>query len=614
MADEITPLRTKYAEVLEASDWEVYDKQPTNYTSLNGDAELWRSLRELAPDYISDITDLLNLITDIKNTVECSYVDDPEAGSETFAGRWRQAYIRRIAQGDVTKLVQVLRKGFAESIDWTEARMVEGKDLRTSGAEAEGYRTVRWVGLDPTKVHTMALSLSAVSYEDAVVNGETLSGVWHNISVSPSIADDGSGVVTIQLAKPEFTLTAFQNYQATNAKDITYYFQVPKDLAQAIIDGAKAAGASATASYGKASGLVDIVVAVKGTTKAEKKDKVTAWNFKYKEYTSYYFGLTKAEADVIVLATPAQYNTWDLRKVHNSDGTWDVIVVQRTFIPQAATSTEESKTRKSVELTDTGSTTTFPYSETEIQKWLDLGYIVRVRAVPNESGGWETHASYTQLKNVETTDSQEDAFKKVVSTKNLQNSGVESLPASQTAGSIVSVRNDPTEAGYNTEKRTATSTKQDIASYITGAGDDYSETTEVHKNADSIPAIVASGSNANIPANSTARIRGDINEFKKYDYEKVVRTAKAPSSGSTVTWVTRGETFYVVRLMNSTTGFVNSWWTVHENIRHTITYYATAALAASAMSTNGYHGSYISKAGPFLWMLHKVTKEANTAY
>jgi len=251
MADYISTQRAKFAEILDGRDWEVFDKQPTAYVSLTKDAELWRSLPELSPDFISEFTDLLNVITDIKNTVECHCVDDPMAGGEIFEGRWRQAFIRRIAQGDVTKLVQVLRKGYSSEIAWDEARLVEGKDLQ----ESEGYRTVRWVNLDPSKTQTMALSLSATSFTDKVINGETLSGEWHNIFVSPSVADDGSGVITMQLAQPEFTLTAYQNALTPKARDVTYYFQVPKDLAQAIIDEAKVAGSSATANYGNASGL-----------------------------------------------------------------------------------------------------------------------------------------------------------------------------------------------------------------------------------------------------------------------------------------------------------------------------------------------------------------------
>lgn len=204
MADYISTQRAKFAEVLDGRDWDVFDKQPTVYVSLTGDAELWRSLPELSPDFISEFTDLLNLITDIKNTVKCRYVDDPEAGGEVFEGRWRQAFIRRIAQGEVTKLVQVLRRGWATALIDAEARLISGDNVPL---QPERILQRQYVNLDFTQLGVMIDGIEATKYiENPTIEGEMYGSVevpvkWRILSSKPSRADDGSGIITQTLAK-----------------------------------------------------------------------------------------------------------------------------------------------------------------------------------------------------------------------------------------------------------------------------------------------------------------------------------------------------------------------------------------------------------------------------
>ena len=151
--------QVKFNEALAEKDARVFDRTETVYASLVGDAELWRHWPELSPKDIPLACEYLNLVTSVKNKTACQYVDEPMAGDDVFPGRWRQAYVRRIQQGDVVKLVQVLRRGFAEEIKWDEARLVEGRDLR----ESEHYRTLRWQNLSPKKVHQLAISLNESS-------------------------------------------------------------------------------------------------------------------------------------------------------------------------------------------------------------------------------------------------------------------------------------------------------------------------------------------------------------------------------------------------------------------------------------------------------------------
>ena len=332
-ASVLARYRTKFGECLAENDARVFDRSETGYVSLTGDAELWRHWPDLSPDYIPDACEYLNIVTSVKNLTPQKYVDDPTASGEVFRGRWRQAYLRRIEQGDVIKLVQVLRKGYAFEISWDEARLVEGRDL----LESEHYRTIRWVNIAREKVHSLAAALNDSTYPDPVVGGETLTGTWHNIYVVPSIADDGSGIITMLLAEPEFTLTAYQAHLSPRSVGITYLWQVPKDLAQDVLDTYKAFGRSASASYPNAAGLVDIVIYGKDEEYTSKLNVITSWNCSHKEYTDYYWGLTEDDADSIVLTKPPVGWTYEARKSMGGDGYFDVIIVKRNTLPRSYT-------------------------------------------------------------------------------------------------------------------------------------------------------------------------------------------------------------------------------------------------------------------------------------
>jgi hypothetical protein len=75
--NELTKLRTQFSEMLSENDAELFDQSQATYVSLLGDAELPRVWPELSPDRIPLAIDLLNLVTSLKNTVPCKYVDDP---------------------------------------------------------------------------------------------------------------------------------------------------------------------------------------------------------------------------------------------------------------------------------------------------------------------------------------------------------------------------------------------------------------------------------------------------------------------------------------------------------------------------------------------------------
>ena len=328
-----------------------------------------------------------------KNSKPSSTVTNPTTTEgEEYDGLWRHVSEGfNVAPNKREYLMRVLRKGYATVISWTEARLVEGKDLQ----ETENYRTIRWLNCDAAKVNTMAASLSAASFADPVVKSEKLAGTWHNIAVEPSIAEDGSGIVTLFIAKPQFTLAAYQNYLTTHASNVTYLFQVPKNLAQALITAHKtAAGASVSCSYANASGLVDLVLYSKVYNAKTKTDVVTAWDYAHKEFTTTYYDLTEAVADALVLAAPPVGWRYEARKINKGDGSWEVVIVKRHALDQVVTSYAQNyfENLYSIQHTENAASLITPVGQ--------VGKIKENRNEPTQSGNTKTTENVREAKEV----------------------------------------------------------------------------------------------------------------------------------------------------------------------------------------------------------------------
>lgn len=99
-------------------------------------------------------------------------------------------------------IFQVLKKGWATTVDWTEARLVENPQLQPLGAPTYKFLTVMWPNCASTALEAMAASLLAMaSFTDPVINGEPKTGKWYNSGVTSKLANDGSGILTLQLSQ-----------------------------------------------------------------------------------------------------------------------------------------------------------------------------------------------------------------------------------------------------------------------------------------------------------------------------------------------------------------------------------------------------------------------------
>ncbi len=258
--------------------------------SFTGDAELIVAFKESVPDTLSDMRYFLEIYTWATNTEARNYVDDPIISGETFKGRWRKAYVRELVRDISTSeqehlVILTLRQGLASKINWDEARIVTRNTLpgNTQGSgDTASDNPERWLDIlfpsfDPVYVESAVQGLAdeynstgtAPNYTSAAfaVDGTGFYGEWHKVFARVQKQEDGTCNAVITMAQPQYTLVAFTDYGGDDAADVTYCWQVPKDIAQSILTAWKTGvGKSATAAYSMRDGLVDLVLRAKTTT------------------------------------------------------------------------------------------------------------------------------------------------------------------------------------------------------------------------------------------------------------------------------------------------------------------------------------------------------------
>lgn len=182
----------------------------TTQDDLLNDKTCLRYWREIPMGRVKECLDFLRNITSVNNNKTGHSVTDPQINKEKLPGVWRhiQEYAQPPRPGsepDVQDVYQLLKLGWAETIDWTEARLIEGDN---QPLQPERTLRVQFVNLDYTKLGAMIESIETTKYfTDPVIAGETYDGPegahlkWRVLSAKPSRADDGSGVITLTLAK-----------------------------------------------------------------------------------------------------------------------------------------------------------------------------------------------------------------------------------------------------------------------------------------------------------------------------------------------------------------------------------------------------------------------------
>jgi len=308
-------------------------------------------------------------------------VATPTVDHKIFDGTWRLVDIktqRRRAKDrgverdedyDADAIVVTFRYGWITTlvtggnVIYGEARLVNkkrlpGNDSTTdAGADStsddpERYLLIEWPNCSADHDASILAELSEVEYTDPAADGQTHSGTYHKVYATSERVDDKSTTIRILLAQPQYTLNAFEAWNTAWAKDRTYLWNVPKDLAQNILDAFKehSDGRSATCSYSTDHGLVNIVLMSPAVTKSNLTtdsiditcDTAVVYHFAW--------GYTKDELNAFLQdhddAIPgvADANEGMTRKIdiqHRGDGLFDAIVEERTFGPHSAPATPD---------------------------------------------------------------------------------------------------------------------------------------------------------------------------------------------------------------------------------------------------------------------------------
>ena len=105
--------------------------QAEYHTSLHGDKEMRRAWSARTRKMARQYANFLDKYTSAKHTKAQTYVEDPQVDGETHAGKWRQAYVQVDKLDGKFYTIQVLRYGFAKTLEDDEWRLREvGTDPR----------------------------------------------------------------------------------------------------------------------------------------------------------------------------------------------------------------------------------------------------------------------------------------------------------------------------------------------------------------------------------------------------------------------------------------------------------------------------------------------------
>ncbi len=193
-----------------------------NVSGLLSDRVIVRKIDKINIVDLPALVEVLRFRTSVLNpddgTAHYS-VTDPKVNGVVQTGTWRNVSVKSVegvhSPGQTTNpagtIVQELRYGWATAIDWTEARL--GKSHKITSLESNILASpwpsnakqiaVQFVNLDSTKLDAMSTSLNVPTFDltalKVTINGEAYTGTWYNAGVTSGLANDGSGVITLQL-------------------------------------------------------------------------------------------------------------------------------------------------------------------------------------------------------------------------------------------------------------------------------------------------------------------------------------------------------------------------------------------------------------------------------
>lgn len=467
----MTPDRNSYADIWEMLDGKYAERVRVTDAALVGDEEIVRRWPEISPGYLSRCMTALKLFTDSKNSAAQLWVRDPVCGRETFPGIYRVVTVDVDVQKPGLKgIIQTLRRGWAQTPVWSEARLLEeeagpANDVADSGAVPASdnptrFLKVKFPNCDPGKIEAIASSLGGVStYSNVVIRGESYSGTWNTVWVATKLEDDGSGTVVLYLALGQYNIKSYDNWGTEREQDIFYVYDCPKNEAQTIIDAWKAkyrVGSSATTNYSRSNGLVDLVLRRKTETDFEADFGTTGLDCRYTETQTAIFGTRDEDAYSIPEVNHDAGISYTRTARSNGDGSFDIILTKRearyrdiTGLVAEKNQYETVTQRQQLGLTTQEAASTEPGDGEAKSQRVE----VRDDCSRDVTTNTEAGAERVTVEKTVTADLQ------IVTTEKDATSSEVALPSGLATGNVIVIgRNQPSKykSRYNTSKREIT--------------------------------------------------------------------------------------------------------------------------------------------------------------
>lgn len=310
------------------SRWKLRERLDSTFATLIEDGEIQRVLALANSQDLADYENWIETYTaeaNAETVTALKYVDGLIIGERTFSGRWRQAYTKLIRIDENPFIVQVLRKGYITTLmtsdvvpvfDWTEAR-VDTEDSRATTTPLERLR-VRFPNVSPDNVEAVIDEIFALDVDgfEPVIRGEAYGTDFYRQFVTYRIEADGSATIILQVSKTQVTKSTYSQIGTEDEEAITNHWDVPPSLFNGIIENFKWTdnptntveniGASAGASYDPREDLYDIILrAPAADASVSITDVLTQENCTWKTWTSFWWGLTEAEAIDATHSIPA---------------------------------------------------------------------------------------------------------------------------------------------------------------------------------------------------------------------------------------------------------------------------------------------------------------------
>jgi hypothetical protein len=301
---------------------------------------------------------------------EQQWIDNPLADRLEYEGRWRVVSNEKTSRDNeaqwpgLTGIIQTLRFGFAEALSWDEARVINNELLPGNASTVDGVSDstsddpsdiliVEWVNLDPEHTRAMAVGTdtSTILAPNEITSDMVIRGVDYNddgatyhkvaVTVMESELQDGSGRIRAVFAQPQYTLNAYESvvsYGGNERQSIVHYlWNVPRDLAQTVINDWRDTRRSATAST-NADNTVNIVLREfdPGDDPIQILEHRTLDSCSRIEDTSFYWGVEDPDGAEYDIAGSHDTGVTYRKQVsfNKSEGTFDVVITKVSSVPR----------------------------------------------------------------------------------------------------------------------------------------------------------------------------------------------------------------------------------------------------------------------------------------